>query len=74
MCDYDYGTRLRLLADLMHRSPNKPVRKLQREALKYYPLSGKEAIRNWMKIATAFDAAEVLNRRLGLYDWEPKPK
>ena len=38
ICDTDYWPRMELLYQLTQRSPNKPMRKLQRESLKYYPL------------------------------------
>jgi len=60
--DTDYHNRLDWLAELMLLNPKSRVKRLQREALKYYPLSSKEAIRNWMSWRTAFDAAEVANR------------
>ena len=64
-CDYERGHRLELLADLMEceRNHKKPVRKLQWEALKYYPLHSTELIRDWLKIKTGFVAADVANKR-----------
>ncbi len=62
--DYDYGTRLRLLAELMEASPDKKVRDLQREALKYYPIYSTESIRHWMSIRTAFLAADISVRKI----------
>jgi hypothetical protein len=64
--DTDYHNRLDWLAELMLQNPKSRVRRLQREALKYYPLSSKEAIRNWMSWRTAFAAAELANRMEGL--------
>ena len=61
--DSDFHKRLELLADLMEVSPNKKVKTLQWEALKYYPLGGKEAIRNWMTMRVAFLAADIANDR-----------
>jgi hypothetical protein len=61
--DYERGTRLAWLCELMEHSPNKPVRKLQWEALKYYPVASKELIRDWMKLKTAFQAADIMNRK-----------
>jgi hypothetical protein len=64
--DIDYHNRLDWLAELMLQNPKSRVRRLQREALKYYSLSSKEAIRNWMSWRTAFAAADVANRKAGL--------
>jgi hypothetical protein len=60
--DVDYHKRLTWLAELMLIDPKKPVKKLQKEALKYYPLSSKEAIRNWMSWKTAFAACDIANK------------
>lgn len=54
MFDLDYWPRLELLYELAQVSPNKPMRKLQFEALKYYPLKHKENKRAWLSIKTAF--------------------
>lgn len=62
--DADFHKRLELLADLMEQDPNKKMRKLQREALKYYPLHYKECIRGWMKIRIGFLAADICNNRM----------
>ena len=61
--DADYGSRIHLLMDLMVQDPNKPVRKLQWEALKYFPIASKEGIRKWMLLATAFRASDMLNQK-----------
>lgn len=60
--DFDWGRRLRWLAELMTKNPDKAVRKLQWEALKYYPLASKEGIRGWMTMRIAFLAADILNK------------
>ena len=60
--DTDYHNRLDWLTELMLQNPKSRVRRLQRKALKYYPLSSKEAIRNWMSWRTAYAAAELANR------------
>jgi hypothetical protein len=60
--DTDYHNRLDWLAELMLQNPKSRVRRLQKEALNYYPLGSKEAIRNWMSWRTAFAAAEVIDR------------
>jgi hypothetical protein len=57
--DADYGKRLKLLAELMDQDPKKPVRELQAECLKYYPLASVEAQRNWLSMKTAFAAAKI---------------
>ena len=64
--DVDWGKRMELLLDLMHRSPHTKMRKLQWEALKYYPLYYVSSIRNWMSTAIAFKAADLLNEQEGL--------
>lgn len=63
-CDVDYGSRLKLLSELMETDPDKPVKKLQREALKYYPLFNPHAIKHWLSYKVAFEAAEILNKNL----------
>lgn len=62
--DTDYHERLTWLAELMVIDPKKSVKKLQREALKYYPLFHKEAVRHWMSWRTAFAAADLANEML----------
>jgi hypothetical protein len=62
--DFERGHRLELLATFMEQSPKAKVRDLQREALKYYPVSNQELVRDWMKLKTAFAAAKILNDRL----------
>jgi len=64
MSDYDFNTRLALLAELMERNPEKRMKNLQREALKYYPLDGNESIRHWMSTRVAFLAADIANKTL----------
>lgn len=66
MIDCDWGRRMNLLVELMQLSPNKRMKKLQREALKYYPLYYTESIRNWMSYKIGLHAAERLNRLEGL--------
>lgn len=68
MIDSAYGQRMELLVELMQISPNKPMKKLQWEALKFYPLYYKESIRWWMGWRIAARAADILNKREGLYD------
>lgn len=68
MHDVDFHARLELLADLMKRSPNKRMKKLQWEALKYYPLYFTASIRHWMSARVASMAADILNKRENLYD------
>ena len=63
-CDYEFRTRLEFLADLMEIGPDKPMRKLQREALKYYPVSSQELTRFWLSRRVAFLAADIVNARL----------
>jgi len=52
--DHDYDARLKLLWELMEVSPEKPVRKLLRESLKYYPLKSIALQRYWLSMRTAF--------------------
>ena len=59
MFDLDYLDRMELLYKLTQKSPNKPMRKLQREALKYYPLYYKENQRDWLSTKTAFKCFEM---------------
>lgn len=61
--DADFNLRLNCLADLMIVDPDKFVRRLQWEALKYYPLSSKEGIRGWMTVRIAFLASDLLTKR-----------
>jgi len=68
MFDLDYLERMRLLYELTQKSPKKSMRKLQREALKYYPLYHKENQRAWLSIKTAFKCFEMhcpLHKQLG---------
>jgi hypothetical protein len=67
--DAGWHNRMELLIELMQLSPRKPMRKLQREALKYYPLYYTETQRKWMSFWTAQEAAHRLNEREGLYDY-----
>jgi hypothetical protein len=60
-CDTDRHVRLELLAELMLANPARRIKRLQREALKFYPLGSKEAIRHWMSWRTAFAAADIAN-------------
>lgn len=62
--DSDWHRRLHLLAELMVDNPTSNMKRLQREALKYYPLASTEAIRNWMSWYTAFAAADIANAPL----------
>ena len=59
MFDLDYLARMKLLYELTQKSPKKPMRKLQREALKYYPLYYKENQRAWLSTKTAFKCFEM---------------
>lgn len=61
--DADFSPRLNWLSELMVQDPDKSVRKLQWEALKYYPLSCTEGIRTWMTMRIAFLAADILTRK-----------
>lgn len=67
--DVDYHRRLELLAELMIQNPHRRMKKLQREALKYYPLYYKENIRHWMGFRTAFRASDLIDE----YGWEFPP-
>ena len=63
--DFDYHNRMNLLIELLGvPGKDKPVRKLLREALKYYPLSSTESIRNWMSINTAIKASAIWAERI----------
>jgi len=59
ICDTDYWPRMELLYQLTQRSPNKPMRKLQRESLKYYPLYYQETQKTWLSTKTAFKCFEI---------------
>jgi hypothetical protein len=61
--DTDYHNRLDWLAQLMIDNPKSKIKKLQRESLKYYPLSSAQAVRNWMSWSTAFAAADVADKK-----------
>lgn len=76
--DVDYHDRMNLLVELLDvTGKDKPVRKLLRECLKYYPLSNKEAIRSWMSINTAIKASAIWAERImsnrPLYPQGPTP-
>lgn len=66
--DVDWGKRMDLLVELMQLEPHKPMKKLQREALKYYPLYRDECIRAWMSWHVACKAADRLNKKEGIYN------
>ena len=66
--DYDYNTRMGLLIELMELDSNKPVRKLLKECLSYYPLYYTSTQRHWLSIDTAFKAADIIQKRNGLTD------
>ncbi len=66
--DCDWGRRMDMLVVLMQQNPKKKMKKLQAEALKYYPLYYNSSIRNWMSWRTANIAADHQNKREGLYD------
>ena len=61
--DTDYHNRLDWLAQLMIDNPKSKMKKLQRESLKYYPLSSAQAVRNWMNWRTALAAADVADKK-----------
>ena len=54
MFDHDYDARLELLWDLILASPDKPVRKLLQESLRYYPLHSQSLHRRWLSMRTAY--------------------
>lgn len=66
MISYDLGyhDRFNLLCELMRLYPNSKMRKLQKEALRYYPLTSIEGQRQWLSMATAWKAADRLNEEL----------
>ena len=64
--DVDHAKRMELLVSLMRLEPDKSMKKLQREALKYYPLYYNNSIRMWMGSYIAMKAAEILNKEEGL--------
>jgi len=66
MIDCDWNKRMNILTELMQLKPDGKMKKLQREALKYYPLYYTESIRAWMSFRIAFIAAERLNKIEGL--------
>lgn len=68
MHDTAFLDRIELLLELMQIEPDKPMKKLQWEALKYYPLYYTANIRRWMSWKTASYAADLANKREGLYD------
>jgi hypothetical protein len=63
LVDDDYHKRLERLGKLMLLYPDKPVTELQHEALKLFPLHCEDAIQAWMKIDTAFRAADLLENK-----------
>ena len=64
MIDSDYYRRAEFLATLMKQNPNKPMRKLQKEALRMYPVQSKELQRHLLSIRYAFFAADIANEEL----------
>ena len=59
MFDLDYLERMKFLYELTLKSPSKPMRKLQRTALKHYPLYFKENQRSWLSTKTAFKCFQM---------------
>lgn len=66
--DTAFHNRVELLLELMELRPNKSMKKLQWEALKFYPLHYKASIRYWMSWKIAAYAADIKNKREGLYE------
>ena len=62
--DADYHRRAEFLATLMKQNPNTKMRKLQKEALRMYPVQSKELQRHLLSIRYAFYAADILNKEL----------
>lgn len=61
--DCDWNKRMTLLVELMQLRPDKPMKKLQREAMKYYPLHYTASQRLWLSYKTAMHAADILNKK-----------
>jgi hypothetical protein len=66
--DSAWGERMALLVELMQLSPHKPMKKLQWEAMKYFPLYYTESQRSWMSSKTALKAAERLIKQEDLHE------
>ena len=63
-CDYDYHHRLHLLAELMTAHPDGRMKKLQKTALREYPVASRELYRHCMSWDFAFKAAAIANADL----------
>lgn len=62
--DYDYNSRLMTLVDLCLAHPNNKMKKLQKTALRLYPVHSKELYRHCMSWNFAFKAADIANHHL----------
>lgn len=56
--DFDFWPRMNWLCELMEKFPDKPMRKLQREAMHMYPIGFIELQRYWLSSRLAFKAAD----------------
>ena len=63
-CDYDYHSRLLCLAELMQAHPNGRMKKLQKTALRIYPVGSRELYRHCMSWRFALKAADIVNQPL----------
>jgi len=61
--DYNWGVRMDWLLDLMEKFPNKPMRKLQKEAMHMYPIGWLEVQRYWLSSKLMFKAVDLFYER-----------
>ena len=63
--DFDWNTRMEYLLDIMELpGKDKPMRKLQKEALRVYPVSSQELARRWLSISTMIRAGDLSAKRI----------
>ena len=67
--DYDYSNRLNELASLMLAHPMTKMKKLQKSALRAYPVTSKELTRHCYGARFAFKAADIANKSIQCSDF-----
>lgn len=68
-CDYDYHKRMAELAALMLAHPRTRMKKLQKSALRAFPVASRELYRHCMGWKFAFSAAALANSDIPLADY-----
>ncbi len=61
--DFDWGARQEWLITLMEKFPDKPMRKLQIEAMHMYPIGPLEVQRYWLSTKWAFRVCDMINKK-----------